>query len=525
MNHAIMNNLQRAMKKIAVPYRGGLNVAEPGHGAVQPAPSANKSTTWIWLAALTVLAACLRIIGLNRGLWWDEIYFLVITVRHPLVEILTIFPGDTQHPLYSVLAWLSVHAFGEHAWSLRLPALVFGVASVPLIYYFAAELAGRTEAWLSAALLTVLYHHVWFSQNARGYSMLAFFAMLSTWMLIRGFEGDNSEGNNSKACRFGYALATALGLYSHLTMAFLVASHVAICGCLALFGRPNTLRQRSRGFLMLAFPIAAALSLLFYAPILTQVQQFFMHRPSSMRAVSTPTWAIGEILRGLSLGFGTGAALSAAAVILAFGAWSYFRQSRLIFACLTLPGVFTAAGAFLARGTMYPRFYFYLIGFAALMLVRGMVAIPRWLGARYNSLFSRPMPVQPSALTAVLAVLILGASAFSLLRDYRFPKQDYKSAIDFVNEHKHPGDTVLTGGAAAFPLLNYYSEPWGSFDTVDKLKDVVARQKPVWLIYTFPRYLDAQIPGSTAVIRQGFTIVRVFPGTVGDGDVYVGSLK
>jgi uncharacterized membrane protein len=474
----------------------------------------------MWLVALTALAAGVRIVGINGGLWWDEIYFLVVTVRHPLIEILTIFPGDTQHPLYSVLAWLSVHAFGEHVWSLRLPALVFGVASVPLIYYFAAELAGRTEAWLSAALLTVLYHHVWFSQNARGYSMLAFFAMLSTWLLIRGLEGDNSNG-----CRFGYALATALGLYSHLTMAFLVASHVAIIGSLALFGRPNTLRQRSRGFLMLAFPAAAALSLLFYAPILTQVQQFFMHRPSSMKAVSTPSWAIGEILRGLSLGFGTGAALIAAAVILAFGAWSYFRQSRLIFACLTLPGVFTAAGAFLARGTMYPRFYFYLIGFAALMLVRGMVAIPRWLAARFNSLFSRPMPVQPSALTAALAILILGASAFSLLRNYRYPKQDYKSAIDFVNEHKHPGDTVLTGGAAAFPLLQYYSEPWGSFDTVDKLKDVVAQQKPVWLIYTMPRYLEAAIPGSTAVIRQAFTLVRVFPGTVGDGDVYVGRLK
>jgi mannosyltransferase len=515
-----MNNLQRATKKIAVPSRGGLNVAEPGHGAVHPAPAANKSATLMWLAALTVLAACLRIIGLNRGLWWDEIYFLVITVRHPLVEILTIFPGDTQHPLYSVLAWLSVHAFGEHAWTLRLPAFAFGVASVPLIYHFAAELAGRTEAWLSAALLTVLYHHVWFSQNARGYSMLAFFAMLSTWLLIRALEGDNSNSS-----RFGYALATALGLYSHLTMAFLVASHVAIILCLALFGQPNTLRQRSRGFLMVAFPVAAALSLLFYAPILTQVQQFFMHRPSSMKAVSTPSWAIGEILRGLSLGFGTGAALSAAAVILAFGAWSYFRQSRLIFACLTLPGLVTAAGAFLARGTMYPRFYFYLIGFAALMLVRGMVAIPQWIAARFNSLFSRPMPMQPSALTAALAVLILGASAFSLLRNYRYPKQDYKSAIDFVNEHKLPGDTVLTGGAAAFPLLQYYSEPWRSFDTVAKLKDAMAQRKPVWLIYTMPRYLEAQIPGSTDVIRQGFTIVGEFPGTVGDGDVYVGRLK
>src|SRR5580700_6901202 len=82
-----------------------------------------------WVAALTFLATWLRVAGIDKGLWLDEIYFLVVTVRHPLAEILTVFPGDTQHPLYSVLAWLSVHVFGEYPWSLRLPALLFGAAS------------------------------------------------------------------------------------------------------------------------------------------------------------------------------------------------------------------------------------------------------------------------------------------------------------------------------------------------------------------------------------------------------------
>ena len=87
----------------------------------------------LWLVVLTVLAAVLRVIGINRGLWWDEIYFLLVSVRHPLVEIVTIFPGDIQHTLYAILARLSILTFGEHVWSLRLPALIFGVASIPML--------------------------------------------------------------------------------------------------------------------------------------------------------------------------------------------------------------------------------------------------------------------------------------------------------------------------------------------------------------------------------------------------------
>src|SRR5580658_718485 len=125
---------------------------EEGAGSWSPPQS---RSLWPWVAALTILATWLRVAGIDKGLWWDEIYFLVITVRHPLAEILTVFPGDTQHPLYSVLAWLSIHLFGEHPWSLRLPAILFGVASVPMLYLLGISVTSRIQALLAAALLTV----------------------------------------------------------------------------------------------------------------------------------------------------------------------------------------------------------------------------------------------------------------------------------------------------------------------------------------------------------------------------------
>jgi 4-amino-4-deoxy-L-arabinose transferase-like glycosyltransferase len=458
----------------------------------------------IWLCALTVLAACVRIVGINRGPWWDEIYFAVVSVRKPLWQIVTVFPGDNQHPLYSILARLSVVAFGEHIWSLRLPALVFGVAAIPALYLLTTAVATRMEALVSAGFLAVSYHHVWFSQNARGYTALAFFAVLATFFLVRGIQ------TGRRGAYLAYGVAAALGVYTHLTMAFLVASHVLIVAGLAFADWKKGAGWSQRKYALQGFLLGGGLTLLFYAPILFQVQNFFLHRPSSMRGISTPGWALREALRVLSLGLGTWAVLAGAALVAACGAWSYWKQSRLVFALFALPAVLTALGALAARGTMYPRFYFFLIGFAVVILVRGLFVIPRWI-----------VPARAGLLTAILMAILLAGSCLSLARNYRYPKQDFARAIGFIDQQKHAGDDVITVGAAIYPLREYYAKPWEGVEDVEKLRQI-CRQGPVWVLYTFPRYLEIGRPEINQVIKRDFELVRVFPGTVGDGDVYVG---
>jgi mannosyltransferase len=465
------------------------------------------------LLVLTVVAAALRVIGINRGLWWDEIDFLLVSVRHPLVEIVTIFPGDIQHTLYAILARLSILAFGEHVWSLRLPALIFGVASIPMLYVLGASVTTKVEALVASALLTVSYHHVWFSQNARGYTALAFWTMLSTYLLLRGIR------TQRRGPFLWYAVAAALGVYTHLTMAFLVASHVLVCTGIALADWKKD--TQCWKFPLQGFLATGVLCLVFYAPILLQVQNWFLKRPSGMRAVSTPLWAFAETLRGLILGLGTEGALAAAALVVSCGAWSYLKQSRLVFALFVLPGLVTALGAILARGTMYPRFYFFLIGFAVLILVRGVFVIPQWITARSPKFDRRLRPW----LTAVLAGALLTGSAFSLVRNYRYPKQDYEGAVQFVDADRKDGDLVVTAGAAAVPLLQYYAKPWENVETAERLQEICGQGRVVWIVYTFPRYLAAWRPPLMEIIQNRFTVIRVFPGTLGDGAVFVGRFQ
>ena len=143
---------------------------------------------WI-LAGVLLAALLLRLPGhLDSGLWFDEIWLLVESVRVPFATLFTAFESDNNHPLYSVLAWMSVETLGERAWSLRLPAVLFGAASIGMTWRFALLVTDRWEAALATALLALSYHHVWFSQNARGYTMLLFFTVAATHFLLRTFE-------------------------------------------------------------------------------------------------------------------------------------------------------------------------------------------------------------------------------------------------------------------------------------------------------------------------------------------------
>src|SRR5271169_6721860 len=120
-----------------------------------PPNSAREPVAWGWLAGLMAGAVILRVLALNQQLWFDEIVTLLDSARHPVSQIMTQYAGQNQHMLYSLLAHISIRLFGEQPWSLRLPAVLFGVASVPALYCFARLVTTNREALFASALITV----------------------------------------------------------------------------------------------------------------------------------------------------------------------------------------------------------------------------------------------------------------------------------------------------------------------------------------------------------------------------------
>ena len=149
-----------------------------------------KVERWeVWsLAAIFIVAIGVRILGLNAGLWYDEVYTLTHYVRAPLNRLVVDFSSLNNHMFYSLQAKASVSLFGESAWALRLPAMLLGLGSLVMIWALGRAAAGRRAALFAVLLLAISYHHVWFSQNARGYTGILFWTSFATFLLITGLQ-------------------------------------------------------------------------------------------------------------------------------------------------------------------------------------------------------------------------------------------------------------------------------------------------------------------------------------------------
>jgi len=483
-------------------------------------------------AALALVALAVRIPGIDGGLWADEIYSTLYAFRTPFPESLAEFHGDNKHPFYSLLAHMSLSAFGESPWSLRLPALLFGVASVPMLFVLGTRVTSRREAGFAAALLALSYHHVWFSQNARGYTILAFCALASTWLLLRFLQdGDRRAG-------VLYSICIAVGVYTHLTFVFTAFAQF-IVALLALAGVP---RDASRPDWRWTFGIyvgGAALAVAMYAPMLDRVIAFFLTKESALKGVSSPTWALGEALRMLRVGVGGlgvggiwlvvgGVALCMAAAVGLAGLVSYLRRSSQVALLLILPALTTLVGGFAGRGTMYPRFFFLLVGFVLLIGVRGAFVSAAWLAGALKRGVSA-IPATPSAdRGAPLAMAALGillvASLASLPRTWRLPKQDYGGALRFIEGQRGPNDVIATVDMTTEIYGRYFRRSWHDVrdtEVADSLRSVGR----VWLVYTFPRYLARYDARLAEMIERECRPERSFPGSVGGGEVIVCTLS
>ena len=456
------------------------------------------------LAGLVVAALLLRAIGSNDGLWFDEILTLVLFVRPPLEQIVTEYPNSNNHPLYSVLAHLAVGVFGEQPWSLRLPAILFGVAAVPAVYALGRAVTDRRESLLAAALIAVSYHHVWFSQNARGYTALALCAAGCTWLLLRGWRSGRPR------CFVLYGIVAALGVYTHLTMVLMVVAHASVMAADAWWSGADR-RRLMLGAAGIA--IAAVVSMALYAPMAAAVVAFFSGPSPEAANVATPAWAIRETLQGLRLGLGAIGALSAL-VLFAAGLWSFWKQDKFATGLFVVPGAATAAALLVLHSPIRPRFFFFLSGFAVLLVVRGTTV------AVASLLRTVPAPARQyqTALATAVVVLMVAASLASLPRGYRYPKQDYEGAMRFVDSVATPEQPILTAGLAVYPYREYYRRPWHPVESERDLRSQQHGGREVILVYTFPEYTDAALMRAVAGTCRP---MRVFPATVAGGDIVV----
>jgi mannosyltransferase len=397
------------------------------------------------LILILLLGFSLRLVRLDaREMWYDEAFAVLYAEKAPgsIVQgTVTQVEGAAAdiHPLlyyFFLHGWLEL---GDSPFAARFPSVVFGVLSICLVYALGRELGG-VQVGLVASVLTALSpFHIWYSQEARMYSLLCLVSLLSIYFFAKAYQ----EGN--WAHWMAFAFCSALSLYVH-NLAFLIPFALIV---FALAARRWTVFPR----LLVAYVVISALFLPWLILVpgqFAKVQQaYWVARPGPSELVRTllvftfnlplPNWLLplalfySMLLLTLTLYFalrpfvrraGTGSGWATALVLTLF-----------LVPVLTMFTISQLKAVYIERAVLVGALAYYV----AMALS-----------------FSRSRPPR-LVLLSLLPVLLLLATALEYQYTYAlFPRSPFRDVDAYLREHRQPGDVIIHDNKLSFFPSHYY---------------------------------------------------------------------
>ena len=481
-----------------------------------PSPAIGRNDLAILLFIL-LLAAVLRAVGLNSPLWYDEIWTVDTHVRQPWGEMMREYSMN-HHYFFSVKAKLFSQVMGEEAWAYRFPAVVFGVGTVAAIWWLAKEIADTRIAHVSALLVALSYHQVWFSQNARGYTELAFWSVLGLILFLRGVR------RPAMGTWIAFGLTAAAAVFTHLTGAFFFVAlgFVWLISLVTGFGRDAPLTREWVLQPLIGVAIALSLTILAYLPILpslldTMGEISATSSVDKMQVYQNPIWTMGE---GVRTAIGNTGSLTLIVVVvgltaIALGALGTHSAQPLFFLAIALHIVVTLVLLMSLDMRIWPRFFFVDIGPVIVLVVVGC----RYGAGLMAQLFKRPQIARPMFIVGVLALISI--SGFLVQRNYDAPKQDLAGAFAFVEGTRDPTERVYAINPGGPVFESHFGADWTTISDAENYAKAMAQPGPVAVVVLFPNRMFRVIPELGTDVEEEFELVRAFAGTLGDGRVLV----
>jgi mannosyltransferase len=398
------------------------------------------------VAGLTLLALAVRLPHLGESLVGDEMYAYAEVHRRSLGGVIDAVRGGGENspPLFFVLAWATMK-LGDPTVLIRLPSLLLGTATVPLVYLIGVRTVGARAGVLAAALLALSPFAIFYSTEARPYATLTFFVALSTLAFLRAIE------TNRRGWWIAYAVTGCLVLYAHYFGLFVLAAHAGW----ALWAhhdrwRALLLADIALGIGYVPWLIAFlgqkgnSISILaFYAPLNTrgverELLRLFPGHPSFL-ASELPGRGV---LTALALALAVATVAGAGASLRRTGRLPRPAPGLVLVAALAVAPI----AGFLAYSALGPELFIARYLSAALpfvVLVAG--AALAWPSRA------------PSLLVSAVAIAGVAVGAIAGLEDeHRRP--DYKAAAHYIDRHARPDDPVvqadLTLGATRSQVMS-----------------------------------------------------------------------
>jgi uncharacterized membrane protein len=206
------------------------------------------------VAAIMLLGLLLRLNRLGADpLWYDEICSLQSSTGHgyqalilpanqvidlpdtvhlsnakPLWKIwASAMDHDAHPPIYPMILRLFRDAFGTTEATVRMPGAIASVAAIGLCAAVGSELFGTVAGCWAALLMAVAAPQIYFSHEARSYTMFPTFCLLAAYAVLRL---DQDDGVGQRTLWRWTILLSASSLAAVLTHYYSVLPLMAIAG-------------------------------------------------------------------------------------------------------------------------------------------------------------------------------------------------------------------------------------------------------------------------------------------------------
>ncbi|TKJ31040.1 MAG: hypothetical protein CEE40_03030 [Chloroflexi bacterium B3_Chlor] len=454
-----------------------------------------------------------------QSLWYDE-GFSVYLAEMSLGEITARTARDIHPPFYYYILHFWLILFGNSEFALRFLSVIFGVLSVPLIHAVGRRLLGSVSGLLAAALVTISPLFLWYSQEARMYTLVTFLCLLSTYLLLRVMDGRGKR----ILLWTGYVLSNAVAVYAHFYAFFVLCfQSLLLLGWWALWSK-GRVRER---WPTLVSGLLCQLSVLgAYLPW----SGFVLQRYGADVSYWKGTLRVSEVLRKTLITFSTGHSvleviaqpialgyllivLAGLSVLILSGVrgwepgtvrdgesapmihrWPWLTLVGLLL-YLSLPCLLLMIISY-QRAKFHPR-YLMLAAPAFFLLISGGIA--SLLGVARRSVARRRAAALVTG-SVFLSFIVLTSTygLFNAYFDINFLKDDFRSAVRYIEERKGDNEAIILTSGHFFPVFSYYyhqddwypipDEPTLSAEHVlnyslaDELNNILPGKDGVWVL-------------------------------------------
>lgn len=455
--------------------------ALPGSQSRLPGADVSRGQAAWGLLGILVVGVALRLVSLNtRSFWLDE----TTSVRQAswsIPDLITRMSDNVHPPLFHIMLHYWMKAFGRSEISVRSFVVIFGIAAIPLVYWAARAIYNRKVGLISAGVVAISPFFVWYSQEARMYTLMLVFGTLSVGCMYKALQ----RGPRRWWWWVAYGVATGLGTMTQYFYFFLVAGQAMYIVFYLMPVREHelgvegqrhfTLRHPGRLFVdapeVSGWLVAMAIAIL---PSLWWIPKVLAHK---------------DLFSGVSQPFNYGWSAPTFGVhfnelILVPVEWAFGFHSALVMRDLVAMWPLLITLAFLGVG--YSRrisattWYLVMSGVGGAALIAALGTWQPILEARYFTAVTVPLVIlsarfaaslRPSAFRIALALVVAISLATWVDQSYNpnsIVKWDNRQAMAIVANGFQPGDAILLLPSFASSIPEYYL-PYADYQALRKV--------------------------------------------------------